>query len=87
MGRSLSKILFLDESGDHNLAVIDSQHPVFVLGGIVVDREYALEEMERKLNIFKQELFGTTDVTLHTVELARCQDFRNPFFARIRDQR
>jgi len=27
------KYLFLDESGDHSLTRIDSQYPVFVLGG------------------------------------------------------
>ena len=35
------KVLFLDESGDHNLAVIDPQYPLFVLGGIIVVKEYA----------------------------------------------
>ena len=28
------KVLFLDESGDHNLSVIDPQYPMFVLGGV-----------------------------------------------------
>jgi len=31
------KVLFLDESGDHSLNVIDPQYPVFVLGGVIVD--------------------------------------------------
>ena len=35
------KVLFLDESGDHNLTVIDPNYPVFVLGGVIVDQEYA----------------------------------------------
>jgi hypothetical protein len=35
------KVLFLDESGDHNLSVIDPQYPLFVLGGIIVDQDYA----------------------------------------------
>jgi hypothetical protein len=35
------KILFQDESGDHNLTVIDDNYPVFVLGGAIVDRDYA----------------------------------------------
>lgn len=30
------KVLFLDESGDHNLSVIDPQYPLFVLGGVIV---------------------------------------------------
>jgi hypothetical protein len=31
------KLLFLDESGDH----IDPQYPLFVLGGVIVDKDYA----------------------------------------------
>ena len=31
------KILFLDESRDHSLSVIDPQYPVFVLGRVIVD--------------------------------------------------
>lgn len=30
------KILYLDESGDHNLTKIDDQYPVFVLADLVV---------------------------------------------------
>jgi Protein of unknown function (DUF3800) len=67
----MSKILFLDESGDHNLTAIDPQHPIFVLGGIIADRDYALGEMTQKLNSFKLDLFGTTDITLHTADFSR----------------
>jgi Protein of unknown function (DUF3800) len=67
----MNKILFLDESGDHNLTVIDPQHPIFVLGGIIADRDYALGEMTDKLNAFKMELFGTTEIILHTSDYTR----------------
>lgn len=65
------KILFLDESGDHNLSVIDPQHPIFVLGGIIADENYAFGEMTEKVNAFKKELFGTTDVVLHVADYTR----------------
>lgn len=39
------KVLFLDESGDHNLSLIDPQYPVFVLGGAIVEKEYAEGEL------------------------------------------
>jgi len=67
----MSKILFLDESGDHNLSAIDPQHPIFVLGGVIADKEYALSEMVNTLNAFKIELFGTTDIVLHTADFTR----------------
>ena len=35
------KTLFLDESGDHNLDVIDPEYPVLVLGGVVMDNDDA----------------------------------------------
>lgn len=67
----MSKILFLDESGDHNLSIIDHQHPIFVLGGVIANKDYALTEMTDKLNRFKNELFNTTDIILHTADFTR----------------
>jgi Trm5-related predicted tRNA methylase len=55
------KLLFLDESGDHSLDKIDPQYPVFVLGGIIVDEEYAKGELTQRVQKFKQDLFGRLD--------------------------
>lgn len=65
------KIFFLDESGDHNLSVIDPQYPLFVLGGIIVDKEYAEGEMEHEIRAFKQEIFGSAEINLHTADITR----------------
>ncbi len=65
------KVLFLDESGDHNLTVIDPQYALFVLGGVVVDMDYAEGELTRDLNTFKQEMFGRSDIVLHTADITR----------------
>ncbi len=67
------KILFLDESGDHSLSVIDPQYPVFVLGGVIVDAGYASGEMDAAVRQFKREPFGRDDVTLHTADIVRQQ--------------
>lgn len=67
----MSKILFLDESGDHNLGVIDQQHPIFTLGGVIAESDYALGKMTEKLNNFKKEIFGTDKITLHTADFTR----------------
>jgi len=64
------KLLFLDESGDHNLTKIDDQYPVFVLGGIIVDREN-LENITSQIDKFKIELFGTKEIILHTADITR----------------
>ncbi|OHC73571.1 MAG: hypothetical protein A3G18_07945 [Rhodospirillales bacterium RIFCSPLOWO2_12_FULL_58_28] len=65
------KVLFLDESGDHNLSVIDPQYPMFVLGGIIVDKDYADGPLTVALNEFKRDIFGRTDIVLHTADITR----------------
>lgn len=65
------KVLFLDESGDHNLSVVDPQYPVFVLAGVVMEQAYAEGPLTEALNGFKRELFGRTDVILHTADIVR----------------
>lgn len=63
--------MFLDESGDHNLKKISTNYPVFVLGGVIVDRAYAREVIDPKLRAFKQRFFGREDLILHTVDMSR----------------
>lgn len=65
------KLLFLDESGDHNLSIVDPQYPIFVLGGVVVDQAYAEGELTSALDAFKKNLFGRTDIILHTADIIR----------------
>lgn len=86
------KIMFLDESGDHNLRLIDRQYPLFVLGGIIVDKEYAEGEMTHELAAFKRELFGNENLILHTADITRNRNgfeklkdpvFRQEFYIRL----
>lgn len=86
------KVLFLDESGDHNLSVIDPQYPMFVLGGVIMDQAYAEGPLVDALNGFKREMFGRTDIVLHTADITRnrngferLQDsaFRARFYERL----
>lgn len=69
-------ILFLDESGDHNLDKIDPQYPVFVLGGCIIDLNYHDEYMSPALAEYKRNLFGRDDFILHTADINRR---RGPF--------
>jgi hypothetical protein len=41
------RVLLIDESGDHSLTAIQDEYPVFVLAGVIVNRDYALGLMER----------------------------------------
>lgn len=65
------KVLFLDESGDHNLAVIDPSYPLFVLGGVIVDQAYAAGPLDETVRDFKRRMFGRDDIILHTADITR----------------
>ena len=65
------KILFLDESGDHNLSIIDPSYPLFVLGGIIMDKDYAENELPKAIDDFKLKLFGRKQIILHTADITR----------------
>lgn len=43
------KVLYLDESGDHSLEVVDPQYPVFVLGGIIAEKRNSA--LDRELDV------------------------------------
>ncbi len=77
------KILFLDESGDHSLRKIDSQYPVFVLGGVIVDGVTARRSIDEELRKLKSTYFGSEDLILHTSDIVRT---RNGFEA-LKDPR
>ena len=86
------KVLFLDESGDHNLSAIDPSYPIFVLGGVIVDKEYAEGPLAGALDDFKREMFGRTDIVLHTADIIRTRngfetlkdnEFRSRFYSEL----
>lgn len=85
----MAKILYLDESGDHSLSKIDPQYPIFVLGGIITEDEYATNQMEQAVQDFKAKLFG---LILHTADIVRQRNgfeklvdsnFRQKFYAEL----
>ena len=65
------KVLFLDESGDHNLSIIDLQYPLFVLGGVIVEKDYAEGPLTDAVQQFKRRLFDRDDLILHTADITR----------------
>lgn len=65
------KILFLDESGDHSLMKIDPQYPMFVLGGVIMDKDYAKGEVTELVRDFKRRMLGSEDAVLHTADTTR----------------
>lgn len=68
--------LFIDESGDHNLTKIHSDYPVFVLTGIIMDSKLLETKVNPGIDQFKENLFGSKHIILHTADIARN---RGPF--------
>ncbi len=67
----MALVLFLDESGDHSLAKIDPQYPLFVLCGVIMEEGYHDAAATAELNAFKNKLFGREDIILHTADFTR----------------
>lgn len=64
-------LVFVDESGDHNLTQIDPQFPVFVLlFAIMAKRDY-VEHVCPDLQRFKFEFWGHDEVVLHEHEIRK----------------
>ena len=86
------KILFIDETGDHDLINIGREYPIFGLLGIIFDYDYYMSNVQYEVDSLKQKFLGTTDVILHTLEIVRsmnsfafCKDpdKRVPFYNAI----
>ncbi len=88
------KCLFLDESDTHNLTDIDPAYPIFVLGGIIIDKDYAEGELSQRVNQLKREVFGSEKIILHTADITRNRNgfermkdtgFRSMFYAKLNE--
>lgn len=68
--KSTKYYLFIDECGDHQLKKYDPTFPVFTLCGILVSREN-LKSLNNAFANLKMEIFGNTDVIIHSVEVRK----------------
>ncbi|HEX7385313.1 MAG TPA: DUF3800 domain-containing protein [Burkholderiaceae bacterium] len=64
-------IVFVDESGDHSLEVINPDYPVFVLAFCIVPREAYIEQITPSVRRLKLELFGHDLVILHEHDIRK----------------
>ncbi len=67
----MTKIMFLDESGDHSLDKIDSSYPMFVLAGCIFDLDYYSKTVEPKVNELKNKHFSITDIILRSYDIRK----------------
>ncbi len=79
-------IVYVDESGDHNLQSIDEQYPVFVLAFCVFHKRHYSEVIVPALEKFKFNHFGHDQVVLHENEIRRRKGLFNFFRDRAHQQ-
>ncbi len=64
--------LFIDESGDHGLAKLNHDFPVFLLCGVLVN-EIDYENIRQSINTLKQSIWGNKDAILHSRDIRKCE--------------
>lgn len=62
--------LYLDESGDHSLTIIDREYPIFVLAGVIIHR-LEISDITNDLRNYKISLFNNAKIILHTADIYR----------------
>lgn len=84
-------IVFVDESGDHNMTTIDPLFPVFSLAFCVMRKAEYIEKLTPKVRKLKMETFGHDMVILHEYDIRKQrgnfagmkEDARNRFLESI----
>lgn len=81
-------LLFLDESGDHNLnpKKVDPSYPVFVLSGCIFREDYYESRFALEFNKLKRGFFGTDEIILHTLEMTRPHKSATKAFMKLVDK-
>lgn len=90
-------LVFIDESGDHNLDITKSDHSydIFVLCAVLINEE-GFKIFDNKLRQIKIQMFGSDDFVIHTREMTRPnrandrrntrlinQNFRRKFYTKL----
>lgn len=90
----MTRIVYLDETGDHSLEREDRDFPVFALVMMVCDQDAYSENLVPMVNRLKFDYFGHECVIIHSRDIRKAQnDFgfltdrnkRQPFYERINE--
>ena len=72
-------IVYLDETGDHALEIVDKEFPVFALVLLACDTEEYLKKIVPAFYRFKMDYFGHEAVIFHSRDIRKAQkDFVDP---------
>lgn len=64
-------IVYVDESGDHSLASVDKNYPIFVLAFCIFHKKYYANTIVSSIEEFKFKYFGHDLVILHEREIRK----------------
>jgi len=85
-------IVYLDETGDHSLELVDKDFPLFALAMFVCDETVYNQKIVPAVNQFKMDYFGHESVIIHSRDIRKAQkDFgfltdqqkRNEFYRKL----
>jgi hypothetical protein len=66
--------MYIDESGHPDLTNIEPHYPIFVECGCIFSQASVTGSLQPKLEVFKTDLFGRSDINLHTADFTRSQN-------------
>lgn len=87
-------LVYLDETGDHSLEIVDREFPIFVLMMLVCDQAVYVDKIIPAVCRLKMDYFGHEGIILHSREIRKAvNDFsfllnpqkRQPFYQRINE--
>ena len=68
-------VVYVDESGDHSLASVDREYPVFVLALCIFHKRHYSEKIIPAVEKFKFNYFGHDSVVLHENDIRKQKGF------------
>lgn len=72
MAETKKTYLFIDESGDHGLTMVDLDFPVFLLSGVlIIEEDY--ETIRQSINTLKHSIWGNKEVIFHSRDIRKCE--------------
>ena len=75
-------VIFVDESGDHSLEIIDKGYPIFVLDFCIFQKDHYANVVVPSIQTFKFEQFGHDIVVLHERDIRK----QNPPFVFLKNR-
>lgn len=69
----MSLIVYLDESGDHSLELVDKDFPFFALAMFICEETIYNQKISPAINQFKMDFFGHEAVIIHSRDIRKAQ--------------